>query len=93
MMISKVTVVKIKTEVLNPGVELVSAMSILQVGFAICKTFRRYNRAKWEAGPLKGLAATVEEWLMAAEYILAEEMIRLFSRKGIRTLKPLRGAP
>lgn len=79
------------TEVVNPmEVELVAEYAdVLQVGarnmqnFILLKEIGRVNK------PVilkRGLAATIEEWLMAAEYILSEGNYQvILCERGIRT--------
>ncbi len=79
------------TEVVNPmDVELVAEYAdVLQVGarnmqnFILLKEIGRVNK------PVilkRGLAATIEEWLMAAEYILSEGNYQvILCERGIRT--------
>lgn len=87
------TGLKIVTEVLNPGdVELVSRYAdILQVGARNMQNFSLLKELGRSGKPVllkRGLAATVEEWLMAAEYILAENNFRvILCERGIRTFE------
>lgn len=79
------------TEVVEPGdVEVVATYSdILQIGARNMQNFsllREAGRTRRAVMLKRGLAATVDEWLMAAEYILSEgnENVILCER-GIRT--------
>ncbi|MCM2264821.1 MAG: 3-deoxy-7-phosphoheptulonate synthase [Desulfuromonadales bacterium] len=83
----------IVTEVVNPGdVELVARYAdILQIGarnvqnFALLKTVGRIDK------PIllkRGMATTIQEYLMSAEYILAEGNRRvILCERGIRTFE------
>ena len=87
------TGLRVVTEVLTPeDVELVAMYSdILQVGarnmqnFPLLKELGRINKPVLLK---RGLAATVEEWLMAAEYILSEgNDAVILCERGIRTFE------
>ncbi|HZK25350.1 MAG TPA: 3-deoxy-7-phosphoheptulonate synthase [Oscillospiraceae bacterium] len=81
------------TEVVNPAdVEMVAnAADIVQIG---ARNMQNYPLLK-EVGQLRkpvllkrGLAATVEEWLMAAEYIMSEGNYQvILCERGIRTFE------
>jgi 3-deoxy-7-phosphoheptulonate synthase len=79
------------TEVVNPAdVTLVAQyVDILQVGARNMQNFtllREVGRSKKPVILKRGLAATVEEWLMAAEYILSEDNYNvILCERGIRT--------
>lgn len=79
------------TEVVNPAdVPLVAQyVDILQIGARNMQNFtllREVGRSKKPVILKRGLAATVEEWLMAAEYILSEENYNvILCERGIRT--------
>jgi 3-deoxy-7-phosphoheptulonate synthase len=85
------TGLKIVTEVVNPrDIELVGEYAdMLQIGARNMQNFTLLR----EAGKLKkpvllkrGLAATIEEWLMAAEYIMSEGNYNVvLCERGIRT--------
>jgi 3-deoxy-7-phosphoheptulonate synthase len=82
------------TEVLDPrDVSLVATYAdILQIGARNMQNFRLLQEAGQSGKPVllkRGLAATIEEWLMAAEYIMdaGNEQIILCER-GIRTFEP-----
>ncbi|MGI6706570.1 MAG: 3-deoxy-7-phosphoheptulonate synthase [Clostridia bacterium] len=83
----------IVTEVLDTrDVELVSEyVDILQVGARNMQNFRLLNEVGKSGKPVllkRGLSATVEEWLMAAEYILsAGNPNVILCERGIRTFE------
>ncbi|MEW5785108.1 MAG: 3-deoxy-7-phosphoheptulonate synthase [Bacillota bacterium] len=87
------TGLKVVTEVLNPqDVELVARYAdIIQVGARNMQNYsllRELGRSDKPVLLKRGLAATVEEWLMAAEYILAEKNYRvILCERGIRTFE------
>lgn len=85
------TGMKIVTEVVDTrDVELVASYAdIIQIGARNMQNFRLLQEVGMTSKPIllkRGLAATIEEWLMAAEYIMASgnESIILCER-GIRT--------
>lgn len=87
------TGLKIVTEVVNPqDVPLVASYAdVLQVGarnmqnFSLLKELGKQNRPVLLK---RGLSATVEEWLMAAEYILSEGNYNvILCERGIRTFE------
>ncbi|MBE3574637.1 MAG: 3-deoxy-7-phosphoheptulonate synthase [Firmicutes bacterium] len=79
------------SEVLNPrDVELVARhVDVLQVGARNMQNFpllREVGRSGMPVLLKRGLAATIDEWLMAAEYILREGNFRvILCERGIRT--------
>lgn len=79
------------TEVVNPrDVELVAEYAdMLQIGARNMQNFtllREVGKAKKPVMLKRGLAATIEEWLMAAEYILSEGNYDVvLCERGIRT--------
>jgi len=79
------------TEVLNPrDVELVAEYAdMLQIGARNMQNFillREVGRARRPVLLKRGLAATTEEWLMSAEYILSEGNYDVvLCERGIRT--------
>ncbi|NLG83338.1 MAG: 3-deoxy-7-phosphoheptulonate synthase [Firmicutes bacterium] len=81
----------IVTEVMNPrDVELVAAYAdVIQIGARNMQNFtllREVGRCKRPVLLKRGLAATIEEWLMAAEYILSEGNYEvILCERGIRT--------
>lgn len=87
------TGLKIVTEVLNTqDVELVAEYAdIIQIGARNMQNFallREVGRGKKAVLLKRGLAATIEEWLMAAEYILAEGNFKvILCERGIRTFE------
>lgn len=87
------TGLKIVTEVLNPQeVELVAGYTdIIQVGARNMQNFsllREVGRSGMPVLLKRGLAATLEEWLMAAEYVLAENNFQvMLCERGIRTFE------
>jgi len=87
------TGLKIVTEVLNPQeVELVADYTdVIQVGARNMQNFsllREVGRTNKPVMLKRGLAATLEEWLMAAEYILAEDNFQvILCERGIRTFE------
>lgn len=82
------------TEVLDPHeVELVAGyVDLLQVGARNMQNFallREIGKAKRPVLLKRGIAATVEEWLLAAEYILREgNRSVILCERGIRTYEP-----
>ena len=85
---------KIITEVMEPAnVELVSYYSdILQIGARNMQNFALLRKVAKIDKPVlikRGLSATIEEWIMAAEYVLSggNEKVILCER-GIRTFEP-----
>ena len=86
-----ITGLKLVTEVVDPrDVELVDQyVDILQIGARNMQNFRLLKEVGAGKKPVllkRGLAATINEWLMAAEYIMSEgnEKVILCER-GIRT--------
>ena len=79
------------TEVVNPAdVPLVAKyVDILQIGAKNMQNFTLLREVGRSGKPVilkRGLAATVEEWLMAAEYILSEGNYNvILCERGIRT--------
>ena len=79
------------TEVVNPmDVALVAEYAdMLQIGARNMQNFtllKEVGRSKKPVILKRGLAATIEEWLMAAEYILSEGNFQLvLCERGIRT--------
>jgi 3-deoxy-7-phosphoheptulonate synthase len=89
----KETGLAVVTEVVDPAnVEMVAAVAdVLQVGARNMQNFpllREVGKLRCPVLLKRGLSATVEEWLMAAEYILSEgnEQVILCER-GIRTFE------
>lgn len=81
------------TELMNPTeLELVAAYAdIIQIGARNMQNFGLLRAVGRQSKPVllkRGLAATVEEWLMAAEYIMAEGNCRvILCERGIRTFE------
>ena len=81
------------SEVVNPSdVELVSQyVDILQVGARNMQNFALLRQVGQTRKPVllkRGLSATVEEWLMAAEYVMAEGNYQvILCERGIRTFE------
>ena len=72
----------------------VEDVDLIQVGARNMQNFELLKELGKTNKPIllkRGLAATIEEWLMAAEYIMSEgnENVILCER-GIRTLKHIR---
>lgn len=87
----EVTGLKIVTEVVDTrDVELISSYTdIIQVGARNMQNFKLLQEVGLTQKPVllkRGLAATVEEWLMAAEYIMAAGNSNIIlCERGIRT--------
>lgn len=87
------TGLKVVTEVLDTrDVELVSRYAdILQVGARNMQNFRLLSECGMSQKPVllkRGLSATIEEWLMAAEYIMsAGNPNVILCERGIRTFE------
>lgn len=85
------TGLKIVTEVVDTrDVELISSYTdIIQIGARNMQNFRLLKEVGSSGKPVllkRGLAATIEEWLMAAEYILAAgNPDVILCERGIRT--------
>ncbi len=83
----------IVTEVINPqDVELVASYAdMLQVGSRNMQNFALLKAVGTAGKPVllkRGLSATIEEWLMAAEYIIAEGNYSIvLCERGIRTFE------
>jgi len=81
------------TEVLTPGdVELVSRYAdILQVGARNMQNFvllEEVGRTKMPVMLKRGMSATIEEWLLSAEYILSQGNRQvMLCERGIRTFE------
>ncbi|MCX7921288.1 MAG: 3-deoxy-7-phosphoheptulonate synthase [Clostridia bacterium] len=87
------TGLKIVTEVVDTrDVELVSSYTdIIQIGARNMQNFRLLQEAGSTQKPVllkRGLSATIEEWLMAAEYIIAAgNKDVILCERGIRTFE------
>jgi 3-deoxy-7-phosphoheptulonate synthase len=81
------------TEVMSPGdVELVAKCAdILQIGARNMQNFNLLEEVGKTGKPVmlkRGLSATVQEWLLAAEYVLAQGNAQLIlCERGIRTFE------
>jgi len=82
---------KIVTEALDePGVDLVERYGdVIQIGARNMQNFsllRRAGKARLPVLLKRGLSATLDEWLLAAEYIMAEGNYQIvLCERGIRT--------
>jgi 3-deoxy-7-phosphoheptulonate synthase len=82
---------KIVTEALDEGnVDLVEKYAdMLQIGARNMQNFtllRRVGRSKLPVLLKRGMAATLEEWLLAAEYVMAEGNYQIvLCERGVRT--------
>ena len=82
---------KIVTEALDePGVDLVERYAdVIQVGARSMQNFTLLRRVGKSSLPVllkRGLSATLDEWLLAAEYIMAEGNYQVvLCERGIRT--------
>jgi 3-deoxy-7-phosphoheptulonate synthase len=82
---------KIVTEALDePGVDLVERYAdIIQIGARNMQNFSLLRRAGRSALPVllkRGMAATLDEWLLAAEYIMSEGNYNVvLCERGVRT--------
>ena len=89
----KETGLKIVTEVVDTrDVEMVAKYSdILQIGTRNMQNFRLLKEVGITNKPVllkRGLSATIEEWLMAAEYIISEGNNKIIlCERGIRTFE------
>lgn len=89
----KRTGLKIVTEVISPqDVELVADYAdILQVGARNMQNYALLRKLGKQQKPVllkRGLSATIEEWLMSAEYILSEGNFNvILCERGIRTFE------
>lgn len=89
----EITGLPVITEVLDTrDVELVARYSdIIQIGSRNMQNFvllKEAGRAKVPVMVKRGLSATIEEWLMAAEYVMAEGNDQvILCERGIRTFE------
>lgn len=87
------TGMKIVTEVVDTrDVEMVASYTdIIQIGARNMQNFRLLNEAGKTGKPVllkRGLSATIEEWLMAAEYVMAAgNRDIILCERGIRTFE------
>ena len=90
----RVTGLPVITEVMTPGlVEQVCGFAdVLQIGARNMQNYdllREVGKTRTPVLLKRGLSSTVEEWLKAAEYILAGGNARvMFCERGIRTFEP-----
>ncbi len=88
----KMTGLPIVTEIMNPGhLELFEDVDLIQVGARNMQNFELLRELGRIDKPIllkRGMANTIKEWLMSAEYIMAEgnEKVILCER-GIRTFE------
>lgn len=85
--------IPVVTEVVSPGhVEMVSQyVDMLQIGARNMQNFELLKAVAQSNKPVllkRGLAATIEEFLMSAEYILAGGNKVVLCERGIRTFEP-----
>ena len=85
--------VPVVTEVVSPSqVELVASyVDMLQIGARNMQNFELLKAASQSSKPVllkRGLSATIEEFLMSAEYILAGGNKVILCERGIRTFEP-----
>ncbi|NLC53225.1 MAG: 3-deoxy-7-phosphoheptulonate synthase [Firmicutes bacterium] len=91
--VAKTTGLAVVTEVVSPHeVELVAQyVQMLQIGARNMQNFallQEVGRAKLPVLLKRGMAATIEEWLMAAEYIMKEGNYQVvLCERGIRTFE------
>jgi len=89
----EITGLKLVTEVVDTrDVELVASyVDIIQIGARNMQNFRLLKEVGLYKKPVllkRGLSATIEEWLMAAEYIMAEgNRDIILCERGIRTFE------
>ena len=87
------TDLKVITEVVDPrDMELIAKYTdIIQIGARNMQNFKLLQEAGLTQKPIllkRGLSATIEEWLMAAEYVLAEGNPNvILCERGIRTFE------
>jgi 3-deoxy-7-phosphoheptulonate synthase len=88
------TGLKVVTEVVTPGdVELVSRYAdILQIGTRNMQNYALLQEAGRSGHPVmlkRGMSSTIEEWLLAAEYLLSQGNRNvMLCERGIRTFEP-----
>jgi 3-deoxy-7-phosphoheptulonate synthase len=82
------------TEVMTPGLveQVCEYADILQIGARNMQNYdllREVGKCRTPVMLKRGLSATIEEWLKAAEYVLAGgNMNVMFCERGIRTYEP-----
>ncbi|HEY8762457.1 MAG TPA: 3-deoxy-7-phosphoheptulonate synthase [Candidatus Dormibacteraeota bacterium] len=88
------TGLKVITEVVTPGdVELVARYAdILQIGTRNMQNYALLQEAGRSGHPVmlkRGMSSTIEEWLLAAEYLLSQGNRNvMLCERGIRTFEP-----
>jgi len=88
------TGLKVITEVVTPGdVELVACYAdILQLGTRNMQNYALLQEAGRSGHPVmlkRGMSSTIEEWLLAAEYLLSQGNRNvMLCERGIRTFEP-----
>ena len=88
------TGLKVITEVVTPGdVELVSRYAdVLQIGTRNMQNYALLQEAGRAGHPVmlkRGMSSTIEEWLLAAEYLLSQGNRNvMLCERGIRTFEP-----
>ena len=82
------------TEVMTPGLveQVCEYADILQIGARNMQNYdllREIGKTRTPVLLKRGLSSTIEEWLKAAEYLLAGGNLRvMFCERGIRTFEP-----
>lgn len=90
----KETGMPVITEVMTPGLveQVCEYADILQIGARNMQNYdllREVGKCRTPVLLKRGLSSTIEEWLKAAEYILAGGNMRvMFCERGIRTFEP-----
>jgi 3-deoxy-7-phosphoheptulonate synthase len=88
------TGLKVITEVVTPGdVELVTRYAdVLQIGTRNMQNYALLQEAGRSGHPVmlkRGMSSTIEEWLLAAEYLLSQGNRNvMLCERGIRTFEP-----
>lgn len=89
----KVTGLPVVTEIMDPALvtEVAQVADVLQIGSRNMQNFALLQAVGRTQKPVllkRGLSATIEEWLLAAEYILAEGNSHvILCERGIRTFE------
>ncbi len=90
----RLTGLPIITEVMTPGLveQVVEYADVLQIGARNMQNYdllREIGKTRTPVLLKRGLSSTIEEWLKAAEYVLAGGNSRvMFCERGIRTFEP-----
>ncbi|RYG60106.1 3-deoxy-7-phosphoheptulonate synthase [bacterium] len=90
----KETGMPVITEVMTPGLveQVCEYADILQIGARNMQNYdllREVGKCRTPVMLKRGLSSTIEEWLKAAEYVLAGGNMRvMFCERGIRTFEP-----